>query len=170
MSFRQTLAPFNSVFENYPQNLALPLFFRLPSITLSSIHELALLHLLLAPEEDSTGPPIGGMLKHIITGFLVYANIREQPVWFYSNLSAAGMDQVALDPTQLQMFFNSTSTTVSQTWPVHFIQTYTLRNGGTMFHIQNMDNQMWDAIEEELNALRNAKGPNAACEVGRRYY
>ncbi|KAE9391013.1 hypothetical protein BT96DRAFT_945713 [Gymnopus androsaceus JB14] len=56
---------------------------------------------------------------------------------------------------------------------IHYVKTYTfieLRNGGTMFDFRKMDDQMWDALEEELASLRNGKSPDAANKVGRRYY
>ncbi|KAE9391010.1 hypothetical protein BT96DRAFT_1062389 [Gymnopus androsaceus JB14] len=172
MSFRRTLAPLNPVFENYPQNLVLPSIFRVSAIASSSLHELALLHRrslqenrtlayfrawakLFVPQRN---PSIIRRIKRIIFLLSISSATKKLPVWFYSNSSAAGLDQLVLDPTQLTMFFNysalrSTAQYTAASW------TYTLQNGGTMFNIRLMDDRMWDAIEEELTVLRNGKGP-----------
>ncbi|KAE9390987.1 hypothetical protein BT96DRAFT_945695 [Gymnopus androsaceus JB14] len=80
----------------------------------------------------------------------------EQPMWVYSNSSAAGMDQIVLDPIQLEMKLRASTP---------FIETYTLRNGGTVFNIKNMDDQWWDALKAEWASLRNGNGPDAANEA-----
>ncbi|KAE9384581.1 hypothetical protein BT96DRAFT_982262 [Gymnopus androsaceus JB14] len=183
MSFRRTLAPLDPVLENYPQNLMLPSIFRVSAIASSSLHELALLHRRSIQENRtlawlrtwaqffSTGrnPSIVERLKRIIALSSISTAKKRQPVWFYTNFSAAGLDQLILDPTQLTIFFVYSASRSTTEFRVK-TSTYTLRNGGTMFFIRHMDDQLWDAIEEELTALRNGKGPHATNEVGRRYY